>query len=79
MKSVKSANKVEACLLYCMDGKFRIRVYDKENKDVFDDYDILHNDLFFKINDKDAYFYEDENGKKWIDHSPETLGVKSND
>jgi hypothetical protein len=71
---VKSANGCEGVLIYCGDDNFRIRVYHEDNS--FTDYDILHNDLVFTINDSDAYFYEDEVGRCWIDHSPETLGME---
>lgn len=64
-----SANGKEGHLIYCGDGQFRFRVY---NGDLFTDYDILHCDLHVRIMDEDAYFYKD----KYLDHSPETLGVQ---
>lgn len=69
---VTNANGTDACLIYCADGQYRIRVY-KTFED-FIDYDIKHSDLLFTINDLDASFYSDGD-IHWIDHSPETLGV----
>jgi len=66
-----SANGTDCCLIWCGDGQYRIRVYDKDS---FKDYDILHNDLFFKICDEDAHFYTDGD-KMWIDHAPSTRGA----
>lgn len=67
---VTKANGAEACLIYCADGQYRIRVYKTSKK--FIDYDIKHNDLWFMIDDEDASFYSDGD-KHWIDHSPDTL------
>ena len=72
---IKSANNLEACLIYCADNVFRIRIYNKDHS--FSDYDILHNDLTFTITDTDAFLYEADNGKCYLDHSPETLGMKN--
>lgn len=71
---VESANGRTACLIYCGDGEYRIRIYDKIKLGMFNDYDIKHSDLFFNINDEDAFLYEDGD-EKWIDHSPSTLGI----
>lgn len=71
---VSSAKGKEALLIYCADGNYRIRVYTDNNE--FIDYDIKHSDLWFHILDEDAYFYEDGD-KKWLDHSPSTLGIDS--
>lgn len=72
---VTNANGVEACLIFChADLQFKIRVY--KSSDSFIDYDILHDDLWFKINDLDASFYSDGDDH-WIDHSPDTLGVSN--
>jgi hypothetical protein len=49
------------------------RVYDKNHD--FVDYDILHYDMRIQIQDEDATFYESDDSA-WIDHSPETLGIK---
>jgi len=75
-----SAKGLTGYLIYCGDGQFRIRIYDQQNYAIervatFKDYDIKHSDLFFEISDDDAYLYE--NGDKcWIDHGPDTLGIK---
>jgi uncharacterized protein YneR len=68
---ITSANGKSACLIYCADNQYRIRVYNKDHS--FKDYDILHNDLSFVIDDADAYFYEDGQNM-YIDYSPQTLG-----
>ena len=70
---VKSADRMHACLIVCTDQKRRIRIYDENNLGVFKDYDVRHSDLWFDINDEDAYLYEDGD-RMWIDHSPATLG-----
>lgn len=71
---IDSANGKNACLIYCGDGNYRIRIYHKSDKSDFKDYEIAHSDLWFKIKDEDAFLYEDDDGKMWIDHSPATLG-----
>ena len=73
---IESANGREACLIYCGDDQYRIRIYDKHKLGMFKDYDIRHFDLFFEIKYEDAYLYEDGN-RLWIDHSLETLGIKN--
>jgi hypothetical protein len=73
---IESANGREACLIYCGDDQYRIRIYDKHKLGMFKDYDIRHFDLFFEIKDEDAYLYE-EGDQQWIDHSPETLGIEN--
>ena len=73
---IESANGKEGCLIYCGDNKFRIRFYDELDRSIFKDYDIHHSDLFFIVEDEDAYLYEDEaSGRMSIDHSPGTLGL----
>lgn len=67
------ANGKKGCLIYCGDDQYRIRIYNADK--TFTDYDIKIADLFFKIDDEDAYLYSD--GKHhWIDHSPSTLGIE---
>lgn len=75
--NIKSANGLTGCLIYCGDNQYCIRIYDEHNPNMFKDYDIRHWDLFFRIDDEDAYLYEDGD-KCWLDNSPETLG-KDND
>lgn len=77
LKPIKSANGLACCLIYCGDGQYRIRAYGEHKLGMFEDYDILISDLFFSINDEDAHVYVDEvTGRKFIDHNPETLGLK---
>ncbi len=53
--------------------KFFFRVYHGDG--VFDDYEILHDDLSVTI-DEDALasFYENETGDKFLNHSPNVFG-----
>jgi hypothetical protein len=67
MKPV-SANGFTGFLLNTFDGGFVFRVYDDEG---YNDYKIKHSDLYIKIIDADAFFYDAE----ILDHSPETLGL----
>ena len=68
--NIKLADGVEGCLLMVR-GTFR--VYSKDD-DTFKDYKICHSDLFVKIDDSDAYFYEEDENNMVLDHSPATLG-----
>jgi hypothetical protein len=74
MNNIKSANGVTGSLLP-VGRTWVFRVY-HDNGD-FTDYDIFHSDLQVTINDADAYFYERENGELYLDHSPQTLGIKN--
>jgi len=74
MSKPKSANGVKGCILP-IGNLWVFRVYDEDGE--FTDYDIYHSDLQVTINDVDAYFYERENGEPYLDHSPETLGIKN--
>jgi hypothetical protein len=69
---ITSADKVNGCLIHTGEGKFIFRVYD-ENYNI-KDYEIFHSDLVITIDDTDAFFYEREDGRLVLDHSPETLG-----
>jgi len=62
------------CLIYNGDGDYYIRFYGVQD---FIDVKIAHCDLQFQITDSDAYLYEDDKGQMWIDHAPETLGIKN--
>jgi O-methyltransferase involved in polyketide biosynthesis len=58
-----------------VEGKvtYYFRVYN--NDKTFDDYLLQHNDLAVTISTGyEASFYENEQGEKVLDHSPETLG-----
>ena len=75
MKTV-TANGTKGCLIYSqVEDRFLFRVYDKEHN--FKDYNILHCDLGIVVDDVDAYFYEKEDGRLLLDHSPETLGLRN--
>jgi len=70
----KSANGSSGVLLP-IGETWVFRVYHENGE--FTDYDIHHSDLSVIINDADAYFYEREDGRAYLDHSPETLGIKN--
>ena len=70
----KSANGVSGVLLP-IGEVWVFRVYHDNGE--FTDYDIYHSDLQVTIIDADAYFYERENDEPYLDHSPQTLGIKN--
>jgi hypothetical protein len=70
----KSANGISGVLLP-IGRTWVFRVYHDDGE--FTDYDICHSDLQVTINDADAYFYEREDGESYLDHSPQTLGIKN--
>jgi hypothetical protein len=72
--TAKSANGVSGVLLP-VGRTWVFRVYHDNGE--FTDYDIFHSDLQVTINDEDAYFYEREDGESYLDHSPQTLGIKN--
>jgi hypothetical protein len=75
MTNITTANGVKGFLLYVHGANtYQFRVYD--GKGGFKDYDIYHCDLSITIDDADAFFYEKEDGRLILDHSPETLGIK---
>ena len=74
--NITLANDTEGCLITVLTGsspKIMFRVYADDG--TFVDYDIMHSDLFVRITDSDSAFYE-KDGKVWLDHAPETLGIK---
>ena len=74
MNKPQSANGITGCLLPI--GELWVfRVYDSNGS--FTDYDIFHSDLSITINDEDAYFYERKDGRQYLDHSPQTLGIRN--
>lgn len=73
-KIIGSATGLHGCLIYIGNSEYRIRFYNNQG---FDDVKIAHWDLEFQITDSDAYLYEDDEGQKWLDHAPETLGIEN--
>jgi len=73
---IKSALGYKGMILYNGHNNYYFRVNQPDG--TYKDYDILHSDLEVFISDVDAYFYEDENDM-YLDHSPETLGIKNED
>lgn len=72
---VKYADGVTGQLLYIHGtNKYVFRIYQPDH--TFTDYDIYHCDLTITINDADAFFYEHEDGRMILDHSPATLGLE---
>jgi len=75
--TVSSADKCEGFLIGSfMDTSARFRMYNPADKKDFKDYAIAHSDMQIKISDAGAYFYIDDDGVCWIDHSPEALGME---
>jgi len=70
---IEPANGVTGHLIYCMDGKYRFRVYSTDDKS-FTDYDLCHSDLTVTIVDEDSAFYINKDVAV-LDHSPATLGI----
>lgn len=78
-KYKQDANHARGCIIHCHDPEngetiYWFRVYDYNNLDAdgdisFVDYRIIHNDLFVKIDDEDAAFFE-MNGEHYLDHMP---------
>jgi len=71
---LKNANGTSGVLLP-VGETWVFRVYHENGE--FTDYDIFHSDLSVTINDADAYFYEREDGRAYLDHSPQTLGIRN--
>jgi len=70
-----SAAGATGCLLMDLDGEFFFRVYRGATK--FIDYWLLHNDFRIEIaDDEQALFYVDEDETRWLDYSPEVLGLE---
>ena len=65
--------KVKGVLLFSNERAF-FRIYGSNGE--FEDYDISHSDMGVIIDDEDVYVYEDKNGDKYLDHSPQPLGIK---
>jgi hypothetical protein len=52
---------------------YGFRIYNDDG--TFDDYKLSHCDLAVRIDEDElASFYEDENGDKYLDETPETMG-----
>lgn len=51
-----------------------LRVYNSDGD--FVDFDIDHADLSITVTDDDAYFYQHDDGRLVLDHSPVTLGLQ---
>lgn len=66
--TVQSAQGSRGFLIWCGDT-YVFRVYHDQG---FTDYHIRHSDLEIEITDPDSAFYDGA----WLDHSPETLGIK---
>ena len=74
---VESAQNLKCMLLSSGSNGFFIRVQGKGN--VFEDFDIAHCDMNIMIIDTLASIYREKHrlyDKKWIDHSPDVLGLK---
>ena len=72
---IESADGREGYLIWCGGDRYVFRIYTQAPDD-FVDYDICHTDMRVKIVDEDAFFYTDGDDAR-LDHSPDTLGIKS--
>ena len=76
MLTEKSAAGAKGILIRSFEnGKiiYAFRIYHDDG--TFDDYKLLHCDLSVTIDEGElASFYEDENGDKYLDEMPETMG-----
>ena len=70
---IESANGQEGYLIWCGGDRYVFRIYNEVHD--FVDYDICHTDMRVKIMDSDAFFYTRDKDT-WVDHSPDTLGIK---
>ena len=70
---IESADGREGYLIWCGGDRYVFRIYNETHE--FVDYDLRHTDMRVRITDSDAFFYSDETGA-WVDHSPDTLGIK---
>lgn len=71
---IESADGQEGYLIWCGGDRYVFRIYNEVHD--FVDYDLNHSDMRVKIVDSDAFFYT-RDGDTWIDHSPDTLGIKT--
>jgi hypothetical protein len=71
---IESADGREGYLIWCGGDRYVFRVY-TQAPDKFVDYDLRHTDMRIQIVDSDAFFYTDKAGA-YVDHSPDTLGIK---
>lgn len=55
------------------DGRHFLRAY-REDK-THEDFALAHSDMAIMIDDGDVFVYRTADGKQWIDHAPETLGL----
>ena len=70
---IESADGQEGYLIWCGGDRYVFRIYNVVHD--FVDYDICHTDMRVKIMDSDAFFYTRDKDT-WVDHSPDTLGIK---
>ncbi len=69
---IQKNDNLKGILCKSTDNSFFLRVYNDDK--TFTDYNIYHSDMEIQILDSDAYIYEEE-GEFYIDHSPQTLGI----
>jgi hypothetical protein len=79
MKTI-NATGLKGTLHRDLDDTWFFRVYDKTAPEGFKDYRLVHNDLEITINGEAAlYEYGMEEYDGILDHSPEVLGLDSNE
>jgi len=78
MKSQPALGRLGILMYSALNNSYFIRVYDENKLSMFKDYDLKVSDLCFEIADEDAYLYEDGD-KLWIDYSPETRWISTDE
>ena len=73
MAEAESADGVKGFLLSDNEHTW-FRIYDENHN--FKDYALYHHDLEIQITDQHAYFYVTEDGRTYLDYSPEALGYE---
>ena len=75
---VESANNIEGILLnvtgFISRSDLVFRIYHEDKS--FTTYPVRHADPRIKFIDDGVYFYYDEEGNTWIDHSPAAFGYE---
>lgn len=73
---VTPAGGIKGILCHSGNGKYFLRVPDKNNKDGYIDYALMHDDLSVTIDPSElASLYSNKNGN-FLDHSPQVFALK---
>lgn len=67
------AQGAQGVLIRTVTDDFILRIYNSAGE--FVDFDIDHSDLSITVTDAEAYFYQHDDGRLVLDHSPAVLGL----